>query len=291
VNIDLGLGVGTGGDAEGDTLFSIGRVNGSAYADSLTGSAANETLDSRSGNDILTGNAGNDTLIGGDGADTLDGGAGADRLEGGTGYDLVFYGSSSAALNIDLGAGVGTGGDAESDTLFSIGRVHGSAHSDSLTGGDANEILDGRSGNDVLTGNAGNDTLAGGDGADTYEFARGDGQDTIIDTSTDGASDTFILNTGIDHDQLWFEQTGDDLLISVIGTSDQITVENWYASADNKIEGFETGDGKGTDFSCVEALVSAMASFSPPGGAATDLSDPTYDPLDSVLTTNWQSSA
>ncbi|MCR9214680.1 MAG: hypothetical protein NXI13_13255 [Proteobacteria bacterium] len=48
----------------------------------------------------------------------------------------------------------------------------------------------------------------------------------INDNATDGASDTLKLTAGIDYDQLWFEQTGDDLLISVIGSSDQITVEN-----------------------------------------------------------------
>ncbi|PHQ68630.1 MAG: hypothetical protein COB93_10180, partial [Sneathiella sp.] len=142
----------------------------------------------------------------------------------------------------------------------------------------------------TLTGGAGDDILKGGDGADSYQFARGDGQDVINDFATDGSSDTLVLNTGIDHDQLWFEQTGDDLLISVIGSSDQITVENWYASADNEIESIETSDGQVADFSGVEALVSAMASFSPPGGAAIDLSDPTYDPLDTVLASSWQAS-
>ncbi|USG63263.1 putative Ig domain-containing protein [Sneathiella marina] len=174
------------------------------------------------------------------------------------------------------------------DTLVPLQAASGGLADQTLTGTAGHDNLVGSTGDDTLTGAAGDDTLTGGDGADTYEFTRGDGQDTIIDTSADGASDTLVLDTGIDHDQLWFEQTGDDLLISVIGTSDQITVENWYASADNKIENIETGDGKVADFSGVEALVSAMASFSPPGGAATDLSDPAYDPLDSVLTTNWQ---
>ncbi|MCR9214681.1 MAG: hypothetical protein NXI13_13260 [Proteobacteria bacterium] len=55
---------------------------------------------------------------------------------------------------------------------------------------------------------------------------------------------------------------------------------------DNKIESIETSDGQAADIAGVEALVTAMASFSPPGGGATDLSDPTYDPLDTVLATN-----
>ncbi|MCR9214231.1 MAG: hypothetical protein NXI13_10975, partial [Proteobacteria bacterium] len=160
-----------------------------------------------------------------------------------------------------------------------------------LTGTGGHDNLVGATGNDTLTGGAGDDTLTGGGGADNYQFASGDGQDMINDHATDAASDTLQLTAGIDHDQLWFEQTGDDLLISVIGSSDQITVENWYASVDNKVESIETSDGQVADISGVEALVTAMASFSPPGGGATDLSDPAYDPLDSVLAANWQSSA
>ncbi|MEH6528115.1 MAG: Ig-like domain-containing protein, partial [Sneathiella sp.] len=185
-------------------------------------------------------------------------------------------------------------GDGSSEGVFS--RIYGAADrvsigtsgDDILIGHDGNEILEGGYGADVLEGGVGDDTISGGQGADSYIFTRGDGQDVIDDNASDGASDTLVLDTGIDHDQLWFEQTGDDLLISVIGTSDQITVENWYAAADNKIEGIETSDGQVTDITGVEALVSAMASFSPPGGGETDLSDPTYDPLDSVLAANWQ---
>ncbi len=188
-------------------------------------------------------------------------------------------------------------GDGSGDGIFS--RTYGTADrvldgtlgNDILIGHDGNEYLEGSYGADILAGEGGDDTLVGGRGADTYQFASGDGQDVIDDFATDGASDTLKLTSGIDHDQLWFEQFGDDLLISVIGSSDQITVENWYASAENKIENIETSDGQVADISGVEALVTAMASFSPPGGGATDLSDPAYDPLDSVLASNWQSSS
>ena len=168
-------------------------------------------------------------------------------------------------------------------------RVYDGDANIDFSGTDGNDVMSGTDENETLTGGLGADTLSGGDGADTYSYARGDGQDVIDDASTDGSSDTLELSTSIDHDQLWFEQSGDDLLISVIGTSDQITVDNWYQSADNKIETIESSDGRTLDISGVEALVTAMATFSPPSAGQTDLSDSAYDDLQDDLTANWQS--
>jgi Bacterial Ig domain/RTX calcium-binding nonapeptide repeat (4 copies)/Haemolysin-type calcium binding protein related domain len=160
-----------------------------------------------------------------------------------------------------------------------------------ITGGSGDDTLIGGSGGDTLAGGVGDDVLVGSGGADRYSFTRGDGQDVIDDYAADGESDTLLFEAGIDHDQLWFEKTGNDMLISVIGSGDQITVENWYASSENEIERMESGDGQVADIKGVEALVSAMASFSPPVGGETDLSDPTYNPLDSALAANWQAAA
>jgi Ca2+-binding RTX toxin-like protein len=71
VTVDLALGTGSGGDAQGDKLSSIENVTGSAFNDHLTGSNAANQLSGSAGNDILIGGAGADTLTGGDGADTF----------------------------------------------------------------------------------------------------------------------------------------------------------------------------------------------------------------------------
>ncbi|USG59738.1 M10 family metallopeptidase C-terminal domain-containing protein [Sneathiella marina] len=256
-NIDLATGT-----AGAETLTSIENIIAGSGNDMILGNAENNILDGGVGSDTLFGGGGNDILIGNFGFDSFDGGSGVDTAD-------FSYSSENWNINLVFGLATVAGG---AENLVSIENI--------IAG----------SGNDIIVGNAVNSIFKGGDGADIYQFARGGGQDVIDDYATDGATDTLVLDIGIDHDELWFEQTGDDLLISVIGTSDQITVENWYASADNKIENIETGDGKVADFSSVEALVSAMASFSPPGGAATDLSDPIYDPLDSVLAGTWQAS-
>jgi Ca2+-binding RTX toxin-like protein len=71
VTVNLSLGTGSGGDAQGDKLSSIENVTGSAFNDQLTGS---------NGANQLSGGAGNDTLTGGQGQDVLTGGAGADTF-------------------------------------------------------------------------------------------------------------------------------------------------------------------------------------------------------------------
>jgi len=170
VTIDLQMGTGSGGDAQGDTFVSIDKVIGSAYDDSL---------------------------FGGTGKDYFEGGGGADYIDGGLGKDEVAYTQSSSAVTIDLSTGLSYGGDANGDTLVSIENVEGSYFADSITGDDGSNDLQGLSGDDTLQGmggndkiyaGRGNDSLIGGtgddqaygnDGADIYVFGFGDGNDTF----------------------------------------------------------------------------------------------------------------
>lgn len=69
VTVNLALGQGHGGDAEGDILSNIAGVNGSMFADTLTGSSGSDWLWGLDGNDTLTGGSGNDSLVGGNGND------------------------------------------------------------------------------------------------------------------------------------------------------------------------------------------------------------------------------
>lgn len=167
VNVNLTIGMGSGGDAQGDTLTSIERLVGSAFDDTLTGNAGANQLDGGDGNDFLSGGAGADTLIGGGGNDTLVGGATEDSLVGGDGIDTADYSASAAAVNVNLATGAGSGGDAAGDTLTGIEYAIGSAFADTITGSAGENFLWGGAGNDAIYGGDSNDTLHGGSGSDT----------------------------------------------------------------------------------------------------------------------------
>lgn len=91
VVVRLDVGVGLGGDAQGDTLVSIEGLIGSADADFLIGGASGNLLFGQAGDDWLYGQGGADSLYGGSGSDQLLGGAGADWLYGGVGNDQFWF--------------------------------------------------------------------------------------------------------------------------------------------------------------------------------------------------------
>ncbi len=159
VNVSLATGIGTGGDAQGDTLLNI---------ENLTGSNFDDTIEGNAGTNKLTG--GLNTVVG----------------------DTVSYEHASGAITISLAltTAQSTGG-AGSDTLSGFENVIGSGFNDKLTGSSVANVITGLAGddtinagggNDTLIGGAGNDTLTGSTGADAFVFNLvSDGVDTITD--------------------------------------------------------------------------------------------------------------
>jgi Ca2+-binding RTX toxin-like protein len=168
VRVNLTLGRGFGGEAEGDTLAGIEAVEGSddeAAGDTLQGSVAAEVFYGRKGNDLLQGFGGNDFLLGGPGADTLD---------GGTGYDAVSYIQAAPGSGIHLNLMTGfAAGEAAGDSLVGIEQIEGSNNGDTLIGGTGNHVFFGNGGQDSLNGGDGADYLEGGAGADTLDGGAG----------------------------------------------------------------------------------------------------------------------
>ncbi|WP_179106840.1 calcium-binding protein [Variovorax sp. KK3] len=230
---------------------------GFASDDTLMGLAGNDTLQGRGGNDVLQGGEGDDSLHGEEGIDLLDGGAGSDSLDGGAGNDTL--------------------------------------HSDA-----GNDLLQGGSGDDTLRGGSGNDLLAGGrydtwngiydgSGNDTYEFHRGDGQDRIVDIDpTPGNTDVVKFGPDIDADDLWFRQAGNDLEVSIIGTDDKLTIDNWYAGRAHQVEQFKVSDSAALLYNQVDALVAAMAAFAPPASSQISLPPDYQTALNPVIAANWK---
>jgi Ca2+-binding RTX toxin-like protein len=188
VTVNLTTGTGSGGDAQGDTLFNIAYLSGSSYADNLSGNADNNGLDGGGGNDILNGGLGADGLSGGYGNDILNGGLGADTMYGAEGNDYYYVDNIGDVVG-EYNTDPVTGGI---DRVYSYINYTLTANVEILfltvnsantngTGNDLNNQIYGNAGNNILDGGLGADVLAGGLGNDTYVLGA-DLSDTISDT-------------------------------------------------------------------------------------------------------------
>ena len=234
--------------------------------------------------------AGNSDVTGNALANTLYASPGDNRIDGGAGNDTVSYAYAGAGVTLSLASETAqaTGGSG-SDTLLAIEHLAGSNFNDSLNGNGLANTLSGGTGNDTLAGGAGSDRLLGGSGSDTYRLARGDGADTVSDNdATAGQLDVAQFAAGIAPEQLWFRRLGSHLEVSVIGTDDRLTVENWYAGPAWHLERFQTADNRQLLDSQVDALVQAMAAFAPPAAGQTTLPPSYQSTLAPLLAANWQ---
>lgn len=182
----------------------------------LAAGVAVETLRAAAGAGALalTGNEVAQRLDGNEADNTLQGRGGADTLDGGAGFDTVSYYLSGAGVQVQLGAALQHGGEAEGDVLSWVEAVRGSAHADTITGREtvpAGQIADnlywGEGGNDIITDLAGADSLYGGVGDDrlTVDGARnlvagGIGNDVLTSgqTTLAGQGDTLVGGMGDD---------------------------------------------------------------------------------------------
>ncbi|MFI3045116.1 calcium-binding protein [Pseudomonas coronafaciens] len=155
-------------------------------------------------------------------------------------------------------------GDETSEQLDGLGgndQIYGLAGNDVLLGGAGDDMLDGGMGRDTLDGGAGNDSLYGGTDNDTYLFQRGGGQDVIFDNDwTAGNIDTIKLASGIASTDIKASRTGDNLELAIIGTSDKITVRDWFYSAGSQVEQVQFADGTLWDVATLKAMVKGVAS-------------------------------
>jgi hypothetical protein len=153
-------------------------------------------------------------------------------------------------------------------------------------GTNGDDTLNGTTGADILIGGLGNDCLSDTCGGnDTYHFGRGCGQDTVYDPI--GFGDTAQFGAGIASDQLWFRHAGNNLEVSIIGASDKMTIQDWYSGSSYHLEQFKTSDNKVLLDTQVEALVQAMASFTPPASGQTTLPPNYQTTLAPVIAANW----
>ncbi|MFZ5997814.1 MAG: calcium-binding protein [Nitrospirota bacterium] len=138
--------------------------------------------------------------------------------------------------------------------------LSGNDGNDTLYGGDGADTLYGGNGADVLDGGMGNDSLQGGAGNDTYKFGLGGGVDTINDYDTTvGNSDA--ADFSVNPLDLILARNGNNLDISINGTTDRLTVQNWYLGSGYQTEVLHTADNSNLMNTQVDQLIQAMASF------------------------------
>lgn len=132
------------------------------------------------GNDVINGGNGDDGLAGGDfGGEPGNPGSklpdGNDTISGGNGNDFAT-------------------GMLGNDTISGANGV------DDLFGGPGSDHVSGDNGDDIVVGNFGNDTLAGGNGDDILDGDNVDGDQPLLDQTTN--SDTCSGGSGAN--QLFF---------------------------------------------------------------------------------------
>ncbi len=156
-----------------------------------------------------------------------------------------------------------------------------------LDGGDGDDHIYAMEGEDELIGGLGDDELNGGAGNDTYAMKLGDGFDTITDLDTTAGNTDNLAIDGVQTNQLWLRQIGNDLSIQVLGTYDGVSITNWYSGSANQIEVITAG-GKTLNNTRVDNLVQAMSGVSPPPAGIGSLAAANQSRINAALTAAWQ---
>lgn len=159
VQVDLQRSIQYGGHAEGDQLFSIENLIGSAFDDYLYGGTSANTINGGAGNDTMSGV--NDGVT--------------DVLDGGTGSDTSDYRDASGGMTIALDqtttfvtqfgvftrtvdGNATTAAGVVEDVLRNMENVLGSQFNDTINGNERANVIEGGAGADVINGLGGVDT-------------------------------------------------------------------------------------------------------------------------------------
>ena len=260
-------------------VLSKGEVGLIVLANAST--PGDDVITGTNGNDVITGGAGNDILKGMDGSDTyyFASGFGTDVIEERVDnvsiadFDVIEFGAgldpadaivSRNGLNLVIGF---PGGDSVTvtghfghlayfegwsdieqvrfadGTSWTTGYIRERILAQDSTVG--NDVINGFWGDDVIDGGAGSDVLAGLGGNDTYVFGFGSGHDIIDETQPDfeGANDTVAFKAGVGVSDVTFSRTATDLVATLAGGVDSVTVRNFFTGAAREVEQFTFADG------------------------------------------------
>ena len=110
----------------------------------------------------------------------------------------------------------------------------------------------------------------------------------IDDASTDNSggravTDVLRFGQGIADQDVWLSRSGNHLQIDLLGDGGRVTVNNWYAGTQYRIEELHLSDGQKLLHAQVDSLVQAMAAFAPPAPGQTTLTPEQQSALAPVI--------
>lgn len=279
-------------------VVKVENIVGTIGSDMMTGNDGDNVLDSGGGSgfngkdinfDVLSGEDGNDTLISRNASGVYFGNMGNDtfkaseynghdrQFNGGDDTDTADYSAFKSGVLVRLAVDPATQrGKTVSlrtrqliDTLNSVEAAIGSAFADelrgnakqsnTLSGGDGDDLLVGGNAGDVLNGGMGNDKLIGGKGNDNFIYRKGDGADTIVDAGGQNILNFLDLNST----EVAASKVGESLKINVLtDTTGSVTISS------NNVGIFKFADKTLN----LNQLLQASAAFAPPSAAASQSS-------------------
>jgi Ca2+-binding RTX toxin-like protein len=279
-------------------------------SDVINGTGGPDVIDGAGGNDVVHGLGGNDTFIfnsgygsleideqdsnlednnvlklgtginpanisvtsDGDGDFILTDGVSGDQIK----LDGELYSGEDGVQNIQFSNGT----DWSRQTLLDMGIV-GTSGNDTLSGTSADEWFEGKGGVDTITGGGGNDV---------YLFKPGDGQVTIVNNGGSTAHGVLEFDESVNEEDVWFKQSGNDLVIQQIGSNDNVTVQGWFGSDPSAQLSEITLNGTAEIDSQLNSLISAMATYSsnnPSFNPATATVMPNDNTLQTAIAAGW----
>ncbi|PQQ27128.1 S8 family serine peptidase [Photorhabdus hindustanensis] len=185
---------------------------------------------------------------------------------------------------------VGHGNNSITDTGGGATMKVGDGNNHIVTSGTMSRVEVGNGDNHIVTSGTmskvkvgdGNNNIVTSGTMSTVEVGHGDN-----DLEFSGDMGRLVFGKDISPERLWFQHEGQDLQISVIGSKQEVTLHNWYASPSERPGSIMAGDDHRLTDRNVENLVQAMAAFAPPTPATAMLGDVEQQRLQPVLAANW----
>lgn len=162
--------------------------------------------------------------------------------------------------------------------VYNYSRIDATGNGVSATLG-ANDSF-GLTGSGDAVNMSANDTVTATGSNNIYVFGSGDGQD-VIAAGSGANTGTVDFGSGLTDENLWFQKSGNNLQIDVMGTNNALTIDDWFGGANAAAVQSFMANGLTLD-SQVGQLMSAMAAYSV-GHSGFDPTAVSQSPNDSTL--------